>query len=145
MFKSWKSRAAVFAVAATMAGAVLGLASPAGADAGGNSANAHACQQGGWQHLFRSDGTSFANQGACVSYAARGGTLKSAQQLECESLGGTYAVGTGLILWTCTNLPVLPVSTLAEIEVFDARLAALAGVPQIPRLLHVQPHFGGRP
>jgi len=32
LFKSWKSRAAVFAVAASMAVPVLGIASPAGAD-----------------------------------------------------------------------------------------------------------------
>ena len=43
---------------------------------GGNSDAAHACQKGGWQNLVRSDGTSFANQGECVSYAAQGGTLK---------------------------------------------------------------------
>jgi hypothetical protein len=27
------------------------------------------CKDGGWRHLVRSDGTSFKNQGACVSYA----------------------------------------------------------------------------
>jgi hypothetical protein len=42
---------------------------------GGNSANAKACQQDGWKNLVRTDGTSFTNQGACVSYAAQGGTL----------------------------------------------------------------------
>ena len=33
------------------------------------------CLEGGYQGLVRSDGTSFANVGACVSYAVRGGTL----------------------------------------------------------------------
>src|SRR5258708_33586080 len=33
------------------------------------------CLDGGYQGLVRSDGTSFANVGACVSYAVRGGTL----------------------------------------------------------------------
>ncbi len=42
---------------------------------GGNSDAAHACQQGGYQNLFRTDGTGFTNVGDCVSYAAQGGTL----------------------------------------------------------------------
>ena len=41
----------------------------------GNSANAKLCQKGGWQNWVRLDGSPFKNQGACVSYAARGGTL----------------------------------------------------------------------
>ena len=43
---------------------------------GGNSANAKLCQKGGWEDLQRSNGTTFTNQGACVSYAAHGGTLE---------------------------------------------------------------------
>ena len=73
MFKSWKSRAAVFAVAATVAVPVLALASPARA-AVGNSANAKACQNNGWNTLLTSEGTAFKNQGDCVSYGAQGGT-----------------------------------------------------------------------
>lgn len=42
--------------------------------AGGNSANAKLCQKGAWVNLVRSDGTTFANEEACVSYAAQGGT-----------------------------------------------------------------------
>lgn len=42
---------------------------------GGNSANAKLCQKGGWELLQRTDGTTFSNQGACVSYSARGGDL----------------------------------------------------------------------
>lgn len=53
--------------------AALMLAGGAAAANGGNSANAKLCQQGGWETLTRSDGSSFANTGACVSYAARGG------------------------------------------------------------------------
>jgi hypothetical protein len=41
----------------------------------GNSDNAKACQQGGWQNLVRQDGTGFTNTGDCVSYAAQGGVL----------------------------------------------------------------------
>jgi hypothetical protein len=42
---------------------------------GGNSENAKKCQKGGWTTLTRADGTPFANQDECVSYAADGGTL----------------------------------------------------------------------
>lgn len=42
---------------------------------GGNSDAAHLCKQGGYQDLFRSDGTGFKNAGDCTSYAAQGGTL----------------------------------------------------------------------
>lgn len=42
---------------------------------GGNSPAAHACQDGGFVNLVRSDGSTFANVGDCVSYAARGGTF----------------------------------------------------------------------
>jgi len=42
---------------------------------GGNSANANLCQKNGWQNWVRTDGSAFKNQGACVSYAAQGGTL----------------------------------------------------------------------
>ena len=50
----------------------LGSAASAG---GGNSGVAHLCQQGGWQTLTTTEGTFFRNQGDCVSYGARGGTL----------------------------------------------------------------------
>jgi hypothetical protein len=74
---------------------------------GGNSAAAHACQHGGYKNFTRSDGTSFKNTGACVSYAAHGGTLvaKSQAQLDCESFGGTFTLGgpfaLGTSVWTC--------------------------------------------
>lgn len=53
----------------------LSVASSATFAKGGNSAAAHACQQGGYLNLFRLDGTAFANTGACVSYAAHGGVF----------------------------------------------------------------------
>jgi hypothetical protein len=43
--------------------------------AAGNSDAAHACQQGGYLTLHRADGTTFANEGQCVSYAAHDGTI----------------------------------------------------------------------
>jgi hypothetical protein len=85
LFKSWKSRAAVFTVAASMAVPALALASPAGAATGGNSTNAKACQSE-LRTLFRSDGTAFKNQGSCVSYAAQGGVFAS----DCHDANGPF-------------------------------------------------------
>ena len=56
---------------------------------GGNSPAAKLCQKGGWQNLYRSDGSTFANEGACVSYAAQGGTLRSAPLTVDASLAFT--------------------------------------------------------
>jgi hypothetical protein len=62
--------------AVVFASALALLAAPvAGAGPGGNSPAAHACQQGGYLSLVGSDGTTFDNVGACVSYAAHGGTF----------------------------------------------------------------------
>jgi hypothetical protein len=60
---------------------------------GGNSAAAHGCQQGGFQKLFRANGTGFRNAGECVSYAARGGIF----------LGGT-ATFTKVLFRACNAL-----------------------------------------
>jgi hypothetical protein len=53
---------------------------------GGNSAAAKACQKGGWQTLYRSDGTSFANEDECVSYAAKGGTPVSGADISVSGV-----------------------------------------------------------
>lgn len=83
---------------------MVGVATAA---AGGNSDAAKACQQGGWQHLYRTDGTGFKNQGDCVSYAAQGGKLMTTttpqSRLDCEAFGGTIASGTAPVLWTCNG------------------------------------------
>jgi hypothetical protein len=71
---------------------------------GGNSAAAHQCQHSGWKNLVRADQTRFKNAGACVSYAAHGGTPaapKPKAQALCESFGGVYTPGSGNILWFC--------------------------------------------
>lgn len=60
----------------------------AGGGNGGNSANAKLCQKGGWQSLYRSDGSSFANQGQCVSYAAKGGALLQTAPISAFLFGG---------------------------------------------------------
>jgi hypothetical protein len=44
----------------------------------GNSLNAKACQKGGYLNLYRQDGTRFASESACTSYAAQGGVLVTA-------------------------------------------------------------------
>jgi len=74
---------------------------------GGNSAAAKACKKGGWKKLVRSDGSSFKNQGACVSYAAKGGTpvAKTRSQLDCESFGSVYSTDPGSDLSGIVNLP----------------------------------------
>src|SRR5688500_18034662 len=64
--------------------------------AAGNSDNAKLCQKGGWKTLFRSDGSTFANQGECVGYGAKGGTIltdpPNAWQAGCERAGGTFSI-----------------------------------------------------
>lgn len=61
----------------------------------GNSANAHACGHGGWETLYREDGTGFVNQGACVSYRAQGGEFGEPAPVETRvvTLSWTFAAG----------------------------------------------------
>lgn len=66
---------ASIAVAACAALSLAGVAAPVSAAAGGNSTNAKTCQKGGWQRLYRLGGSTFANQGECVSYGAQGGAI----------------------------------------------------------------------
>jgi hypothetical protein len=90
--------------------ACLSLAAVASAG-GGISASAQLCQNS-WQTLLRSDGSSFANQGACVSYAAQGGALQSTS---CAFAGGTFGVGGpdlvqggapgAGVMWVCNGIP----------------------------------------
>lgn len=75
----------------------------------GNSGNAQACQQNGWQSLVRADGTGFANQDACVQYGAQGGTLYHFENFSSNSVlsqpttwkGGTIdsSYGTSPVDW----------------------------------------------
>jgi hypothetical protein len=113
----WRKRMKTACVLALFAAVSLALtvapasAKPGNPKAGGNSKAAHQCQHGGWKNLRRADQTPFKNTGACVSYAARGGTLtapKSAAQLLCESFGGVFAPGSGNALWFCTYTVTSP-------------------------------------
>jgi hypothetical protein len=58
---------------------VLGLVAASPAHGAGNSLNAKTCQKSGWATVVTMTGAKFANEEACVSYAAKGGTLKRAQ------------------------------------------------------------------
>jgi hypothetical protein len=92
------------AALALLATAVLCLSQAAVASAaGGSSANAKLCQKDGWQTVFRADGSRFANEGDCVSYAAHGGMPTSQALSDCQSFGGTYATGKAPELWTCNG------------------------------------------
>ena len=55
--------------------ATLAIAAPTLATPGGNAVAAAACQDGGYVDWTDAAGNAFRNSGACVSYAARGGTL----------------------------------------------------------------------
>ncbi|MBD0330391.1 MAG: hypothetical protein ICV64_09860 [Thermoleophilia bacterium] len=103
------------AVAVLAALGALVLASAAAAENGGNSANAKLCQKGGWEELVDADGGAFANAGACVSYAARGGTfgqtagptwslVVSACATPLEGFTCAKASGSGLLPGTTVNL-----------------------------------------
>ena len=81
------------------------VAGPAVAAKGGNSDNAHACQQGGHENRFEAEtGNPFKNAGDCVSHAAQGGATSSLQVLTdtypCGGSSGTCwgtVSGSGLL------------------------------------------------
>jgi hypothetical protein len=124
----------ILACCAALALTVGVATATAGNGKGGNSANAKLCQKGGWTTLYRSDGTTFANQDECVSYGANGGTIltappKTQSQLDCESFGGTYStvpstdqtgdLGFGVIpivLWTCNGIDVIGVGAQPTLQ-----------------------------
>ena len=73
-------------------GALLGALLPGIATAT-QSDTVASCKDGGWEQLVREDGSTFKNQGACVSYAAQGGTPVAPDPLRtiCEALpAGEY-------------------------------------------------------
>jgi hypothetical protein len=55
---------------------------------------------------------------ACVPHPPGGSPPPTGQQV-CESYGGTFVVGTGDVLWECTNLATLP-GGMQYAERFDA-------------------------
>jgi hypothetical protein len=98
--------------------AALALTVGVGTASAGNGEK-NKCKNGGWQTVYRTDGTSFKNQDKCIEYLRMGGTLrpaKSASQLACEGDGGTFstdpASNTGLVgsgfIWSCNGLASIP-------------------------------------
>jgi hypothetical protein len=121
----------ILACCAALALTVGVATATAGNGKGGNSPNAKLCQKGGWTTLYRSDGTTFANQDECVSYGANGGTILTApptqSQLFCESSGGTYstdpstdhtqAIGpVPVVVWTCNGIDVVGVGAAGTLQ-----------------------------
>ncbi len=97
--------AAIFAL--VMGALVFGTA--ASADTGGNSANAKLCQKGGYVNYARADGTTFASEGQCVSYAAQGGTLVPLPDLRLNTKCITDAASHTLnCTFTVTNIGAGP-------------------------------------
>lgn len=66
-------------------------AQPSGAGPG-NSANAEACQNGGWATLARTEDntTAFLNQGECVSYGAQGNDIVDLVVVEDKCAGNNF-------------------------------------------------------
>lgn len=117
-----------------LAGMVLGAgAAQAGEPNRGNSANAHACQHGGWKQLVREGGSSFANQGECVAYAARGGVL-TRPDLEEPPLHRAYREACtgdgGLVYDDVYGVPVLGCSFVV-VEVGEHHPEATAAMQEI--------------
>ena len=81
--KASKSGRALAVLATVLACA--GFADRALAAGGGNAANAKLCQQGGWSKLMDASGHPFANQDACVGYAAHDGTIYPRATLRVEA------------------------------------------------------------
>jgi hypothetical protein len=89
-------------VASVVAVAVSAVpAGPAVAAKGGNSDNAHACQQGGHENRFEAEtGNPFTNAGDCASHTAQGGATSTLQILtttySCRDFSkGCFGVVTG--------------------------------------------------
>lgn len=59
----------------------------------GNSWAAHMCNHGGYKALARSNHTSFRNTGACVSYAAHGGTFGTSGA--APAVSGVFTIPAG--------------------------------------------------
>ena len=79
------------------------------------------CKNGGWQTVYRSDGTTFKNQDKCIEYLRSGGMLSPAPKI-CTNAGGTFSTdptsnATGIpgrVLWTCNGLPFIPGNLVSE-------------------------------
>lgn len=93
-----------------VAAGIGGMQSIGSAQAAGNSAAAHACQQGGYLNLVSSDGASFASVGQCVSYAAQGGTF-GVPGPTC-----TFGVDSGCVTLSTVSVPFVSDSGLGTLS-----------------------------
>jgi hypothetical protein len=85
----------VFVIGVMALAACMIVAGPAVAAKGGNSDNAHACQQGGHESLFEAEsGNPFKNAGDCVSHGAQGGASSSLQFLTVPTYPCRRGTGT---------------------------------------------------
>jgi hypothetical protein len=118
-----KQHIIVRAAVALLAASVFGLSQVGVASAdGGNSANAKLCQKGGWQTLHNSaTGVGFSNEGACVSYGAKGG--------EYSSLKWTATVSGGSVTLSLSGFGLEPRSQYdyGGSESFDNTASAFTG------------------
>jgi hypothetical protein len=110
--------------------APIGVATATADTGGGNSANVKLCQNGGWQTLFRADGTGFASYQNCASYGATGGTIltsppASQSQTDCERYGGQFSTtndpfgGPGIFLWSCSGYDQATAGNTIAQDCFD--------------------------
>ena len=118
--RSTRARGALRILAIPVLIAVLGTltvgaaaARPSG-DGPGNSPNAQLCQKGGWMDLVREGGSPFGSVGACVAYAAMGGTpmppgptLQEQWEAECVAGDGRVDTTEPLEAWQCGEATAL--------------------------------------
>jgi hypothetical protein len=80
-----------------------------------NASNAARCANGGYLELTRTDGTPFENAGQCTSYAARGGTLVSAD-IDLDVVDAGIDAGTGQRAWYVTGTGFTPNTVLTVLN-----------------------------
>ncbi len=98
---SRRTRIALVAAVAALSLAVVAAPASAGKN-GPNNANAKKCQS--YLDWVRADGSAFQSSDECTAYAAKGGALVPplAGRAACPPSLGSFEVGTGNVLWTCT-------------------------------------------
>ncbi len=107
-------------------------AGPAVAAKGGNSDNAHACQQGGHENRFEAETSNpFKNAGDCTSHGAQGGASSALQFLTLPTYpcraGTCWGVVSGSNLRPRTTWAVIQLST--EIPVFTGMTGVDGSLP----------------
>jgi hypothetical protein len=107
------SAAIALALLTLLAMAAPALAKPGAGHAGGNAEAAAACEDGGYANWVDATGNGFRNEGACVSYAAHGGTLVPVEPDPVSLFSVSYAPsGTNGFVATLTGSGLEPDSTV---------------------------------